>query len=194
MKSIISAIYTLLVGVGIAAIVFGVSLLPVGLRTMGPLENIDGIPYAAVGEKIVVLEKLAHMDVYLTEPVLFKRLLLTVEFDPQQLSSLDVGVREGPFWLSYPKYSLYTDRDDTSGRISRTVSIPLTDKIQEENRSIDVMFFATSKTSTSSEDEGTEDPTHWELYDIAVSTEYAMPTMVEVKDYVRSVLKQERPL
>lgn len=174
------------------AVLFVASLLPTGERSYGAVENIDGIPFPIEDNAIHITEKLAHVDVYLREPVIFKQLMVTVEFDPQELQQLDLGVREGEFWLSYPKYTLADG--ETRGRQTVTLAIPLSDKLQDTDRSVDVMFFATAAGASSKEDEGVDDTAQWTLYSLRTRTEFVTPSLAETKDYIRSILKRERPL
>ncbi|MEX0650088.1 MAG: hypothetical protein WD200_03740 [Candidatus Andersenbacteria bacterium] len=194
MNAGLQILITLIAAVIITGGIFALSLVLSGERAYGLIENIDGVPFTVANEATLVTEKLAHLDVYLREPALFKRLVITVEFDPQNLRQLDVGVREGEFWLSYPRHTIYDALQHTSGRKSITIPINLTDKLQDSDRSVDVMFFAAAEGATSKEDEGVDDTALWELYNFTAHTEFTFPTTDEMKDYIRSVIKRERPL
>ncbi|MEX1112797.1 MAG: hypothetical protein WEC84_05030 [Candidatus Andersenbacteria bacterium] len=185
-------IYILAGTFAVSVAIFALSLLPVGARSYGVVENIDGIPFPAIDGATHISEKLAHVDVYLKEPVVFKRLVMTVEFDPKDLVQLEVGVREGEFWLSYPRHALAVA--GSGGRQSVTIPIQLSDKLQDTDRSIDVMFFATAEGASAKEDEGVDDAAQWELYALDFRTEFVVPTASELKDYMRSIVKRERPL
>lgn len=184
------------IALGVVLLVFlstGVFLRQ-GLRDVGVIENIDGIPYPHIDGAIQVTEKLAHADIYLNEPVAFKNLVLSVTFDPRDLDQLAVGVRENSFWLSYPLMTLYDGGDAATGRQTFQAVIPLTDKLQEPNGSIDLMFFATHPDSSDEVDEGVSDPVHWALYGVQAHVQPTMPTYVQLKDYIRAVVKREKAL
>lgn len=191
MKSAAYITYILLGAIAVSGAVFLLSLTSSGERAYGAVENIDGIPFPVQDDSILITEKLAHVDVYLREPTIFKRLVISADVDPQDLLQLDVGVREGEFWLSYPKHTLLTSA--SRGRRTVTVSIPLTDKLQDSDRSVDVMFFATAAGASAKEDEGVDDTAEWKLYTLTARTEFMIPSVAEVKDYLRSILKRERP-
>lgn len=175
-----------------------------GPREIGPIENIDGIPFPKQADgTMVVTEKLAHADVSLTESVLGKSLRLTVTFSLGNLTKLEVGVRENEFWLSYaPTQELYSSWADARAEargeggsrvLTRTVEIPLTDKLPDRDGSVDVMFFATNSASQATEDEGTADATLWYLQSITAEVSPVLPTWAQFKDFVRSGLTRERP-
>ena len=161
-----------------------VTLLPTGARDRGPLESIHGIPFPVVNGVSVVEEDMAHTDVYIDQPVFAKSLQITVTFIPHDTERLDVGLRENSFWLSYPKQTIYTRKQTTSYEVPTTasVTIPLTDKLQEPDQSVDMMFFITS------------DEPYLEV--VAINTELltARPTYTEFKDYARAILKRERAI
>lgn len=164
-----------------------------GTRSHGAIESIDGIPYPVVNGDTQVLEKLAHADVYLSESVFAKELALQLTFDPGNLTSLSVGVRENSFWLSYPKVTVWSQGDPV-GEQTKTVYIPLTDAMQDSNQSIDLMFFAQTSQSTSEVDEGVTDSVHWELISFDASVSPSVPTIAQAKNFVRSLISRERPL
>jgi len=167
------------------AVIFAVSLLPAGARSVGAPETTQSIPYPGVNGRVHIDEPLAHADVYIAQPVFAKQVRLTVTFIPTNIDSLAVGVRENSFWLSYQPQRLYARDQAPAGTdqpITETVTIPLTDKLQEADQSVDVMFFT----------EGS-DPS-WELISVQAQVEQARPTWLEVKDYARAILYRERPL
>ncbi len=182
-----------LLGAGLLLVVmiFAASTAESGSRSVGIVENIDGIPFAGQAEALVISETLAHADIYLTEPVAFKALELDITFDPQELASLAVGVRGDSFWLSYPKQQIYSTDTHQSGIQSAHVIVPLTDRFQETDRSIDLMFFAQTA-EESGIDQGINDITMWKLYNMKAHVLLVWPTYAELKDYVRSVLYRER--
>ena len=93
-------------------LLFSLSLLGTGERKVGPVETIQGIPYARGAAGIHIDEAMAHADIYLGQPVIGKKLILTLEFIPTTISGLSVGVRENSFWLSYEKNQLYRSLSD----------------------------------------------------------------------------------
>lgn len=179
---------------GITTLLWGASLLPHGPRSITEVTNVHGIPYELVDQEIVVTQSLAHFDVRLREPVAFKRLNLSFSFKPEKVRTVAVGVRENDFWLSYQPtvfYDAQATTDQTSSR--QTISIPLTDKLQDADRSIDVLFIANNQTEASLSNE-TQDSTLWYLSDIQTDVVYDWPTVAAIKDYLRSIVKRERPL
>jgi hypothetical protein len=194
MKSVLlTTTYSLLTGCGLAVVIFAISLVPVGPRKLGAVENIHGIPYPKDSNAIVITEELAHADIYLMEPVLAKQLELTITYRPVNLTSLAVGVREDSFWLSYGgKQGIYPtptlispsrEGEKKEGVITTSLSIPLTDKLQETDHSLDLMFFAES-----------DDEVRWELHNVNAKVSYAWPTYQQFRNYVGSIIKRERAL
>jgi len=164
-----------------------------GTRDTSKLESIYGISYPEDVDGTRVLEKLAHADVYLKESVLGKQLRVTFEYNPGNTTNLALGVRENSFWLSYPKQEFWTPSTG-SGWHNAELVFPLTDKIQEPNRSIDIMFFSQTETSTTDVYEGVEDSVDWRIRNLQARIEPARPTYAEMKDFVRALLSQERAL
>lgn len=163
-----------------------------GPRAISPIENIHGIPFPALpGQPTIITEKLAHTDIFLKEPVLAKKLKLTVTFSPGNLTKLEVGVRENSFWLSYPKVTLYAGNEGGLS-ITKTITIPLTDKLADKGGSVDLMFFATNPTSQTIEDEGIADQTLWQLYSLKTEVFPTWLSWPEVKDYIKSIITREK--
>lgn len=177
-------------------LIFASVFLPGGPRAVGALENIHGIPFPPADGAVIVTEKLAHADIYLTEPVLAKKLALTITFSPLALDRLEVGIRDNAFWLSYPKYTIYQKDLPTNNYQlqTRSVTIPLTDKLRDKDGSIDLMFFATYPGSTASEDEGLADATLWQLHTLNAHTSYEWPAAAATKDFIRSLVRREKPI
>lgn len=178
--------YTILVilaSLSLTGLLFAMSLFKTGERTVTPLENIHGIPFPTEKNKQIITELLAHADILLTEPVLAKNLTLQISFEPGTLRQLGVGVRENEFWLSYAPISLYPGAS-ASWRTTQTITIPLTDKLQEKDRSLDLMFFA----------EAGSNQLTWKLVSLQATTQSATPTKAQLKDYLRSIIKKERAL
>lgn len=186
---------TILSALGLTALIFCLSLLPRGQRELGTIENIHGILYPELVEghtrARLITESLAHADIYLEEPVLAKQLELTLTYRPINLTTLAVGVREDSFWLSYgERQEIYRQVDspvsvtdgNSPGVSTVQLTVPLTDKLQETDRSLDLMFFAEGDTPL------------WELHDLKANVTYARPTYRQFRNYVGSVLKRERAL
>lgn len=165
--------------------ILGTSIIPIGTRELSSLETIRSIPYPAQDGAIYIDEPLAHVDLYVGQPVLAKKLVLTVQYIPVNVTSLDVGVRDASFWLSYSKHALYTAEDAASydpQPITTTVSIPLTDKLQEPDQSVDLMFFAAG-----------EKPA-WKLVSLTAEVHHTPPSWPQFKDYARAIVYRERAL
>ena len=181
-----STVLSIVIISGVATLVlYSASLVPAGQREISALETIRSIPYPVVEGRIQIDEPLAHADVYLQQPLFAQELIITVSFVPTTINELAVGVRENSFWLSYPKYTIYSLEKlptTTYELQTETVTIPLTDKLQEVDQSIDLMFFA----------EG-EDPA-WELVSLTTSVQHAVPTWTQFKDYARAIVYRERAL
>lgn len=175
---------------------FFVSLWPNGLREHSRLETIQGISYPVHEGKTIITEPLTHFDVFLREPALAKRLVVTLQFTPLHTRQLAIGVRDNDFWLSYPRTIFWrsTGEEIVTEPQTATVRLPLTGALQDRNRSIDVMFFADSETDDSFVATPAETITQWEVENLTVQVEHTRPTMSQVKDYVKSILKRERPL
>lgn len=179
--------------VGLIAVIMVIDLTASGERNHSDIESIDGIPFPVANGTVLVEEKLAHADVYLTETTFAKALKLTVTFDPGNLTSLAVGIRENSFWLSYPKVPLWNANMD-GGMQTKTITIPITDALQDSDRSLDLMFFAQTAQSTPEVDEGVHDTVNWQLMGLTTTIDYATPTIAQTKNFIRSVLTRERPL
>lgn len=189
-----SRITAIATGVGIALLVYLLPVVSSGTRGIGTLETIHGVPYPHDGETIIVEEKLAHTDVYLQEPVFAKQLHLFVSFEPGNTDAIDVGVREGGFWFGYAKQPLYRKGKDPNGFQTKELTFPLTTAFQEKDRSIDIMLFGTSATSTAAIEEADNDTVFWKLHSMIASTRTYMPTIQEAKEYIRSIVSRERAL
>lgn len=164
--------------------------------TIGVVENIKGIPFFTTNNTIIITEQLAHADLYINQPTLANTANITIDFDPQNITTLAVGIRENSFWLSYPKVVLYQQGVNPPGRQQQSISIPLTDKLQEGDRSLDLMFFATPQNAADIDpiNAGPTDTTTWRLYNLNIALEKSTPTLPEFKDYAKSILNRERPL
>ncbi len=176
-------IWIVLFGILVPSILFGLDMPKHGARELGVLESIYGIPFPVQGDKTVINEEMAHTDLFLQESVFAKRANITVSFDPEQLTVIDLGVRDNSFWLSYIKYPLYQKGIDPIGPQTKTLTIPLTAAIQDTNRSIDLMFFA----------EPTASP-RWSIQSFHATVEPIMPTTAEVKNFIHGIIGRERPI
>lgn len=188
-KTFISAVA---VGIILAVIAFFIPVVTSGSRNVGAIESIQGIPYPRTEQGIHITQSLAHADIYLDEPVVGKTLELTITYTPDQADTLLVGVRENDFWLSYPWQVLHSE-DNANQTTTTTVNIPLTDKLQESNRSIDLMFFAGTTPNEANIDQGINDRTSWYIQDIQAQVIATAPTLPQLKDYLRSIITKERP-
>lgn len=191
------ALYTI---VGLAVLLIAavglVEVWPHGGRVTSPVTNARGIPFPRTDEGVLITQALAHFNVYLREPVLFKELYLTWRYRAGNATSLSVGVRENGFWLSYSPEVFYAragNASDNSIWHTATISLPLTDKLQEPDRSVDVMLFANNQREGSLTDE-VADTTQWYIDDIEAAVRFAVPQASELRDYVKAVITRERPL
>ncbi|MEX2055173.1 MAG: hypothetical protein WD972_03235 [Candidatus Andersenbacteria bacterium] len=183
-------------GTVLTAVLFMASLWPSGLRESGNLETIQGIHYPVHGGKTIILEPLAHFDVWLHEPVLGKRLVVTLQFVPLRTRQLAIGVRDNDFWLSYPRTVFWNSTGEAlvADVQTATVVLPLTGALQDKDQSIDVMLFADGETDDSFVATPAHTTTQWEVENLTVEVERAWPTVPQLKDYIKSVLERERPL
>lgn len=189
--------------VGLLVLLFAVSLLPDGERDVGHLKNIDGIVYPTLASgATIVTEPLAHVDVYLGQPAFAHELVLTFWYDPYELQTLSVGVRDAAFWLSYRPQVFYERAAGPApgGRRQATVRLPLDDALQEADRSIDVMFFADTTPQEAPAAERRDEVVLWEIEDFRAQVETVWPDWrdprdsLRVADFVVSILRRERPL
>ncbi len=163
--------------------IYAVSLLSQDSLLLGHVENIHGIPFSQNNKNILIEESLAHADIYLKQPVFAKEIVLNIQFIPANIQSLAVGIRENDFWLSYPKNTMYEQENTPTNNlqpITSKITIPITDKLQETDQSLDLMFFAEGENI------------QWELVSLTANVQYAWPNYLEFKDYARSILKRER--
>jgi hypothetical protein len=170
--------------IAIPCAIFAVSLADVGERNLGVIENIHGIPYPERNGSILITEEMAHADLFLRESVFAKDVKVVVAFDPGNATSLDLGVRENEFWLSYRKYPLYRQGMDAPGFQTKEIAIPLTDVLQDTDQSVDLMFFA----------DNTQGSVEWRIHAFHASLFTDMPRVAEIKAYIKSILVRERAL
>jgi len=175
---------------------FGVSLLAHGERSTLPLENIHSVPFPVQGGVTLIDEHLAHTDVFLTEPVLGKVLTLNIAFRPDTANTLAVGVRQGPFWLSYTPTEFFhrTPTTVSSALQATRVQVPLSGAIQSNDQSVDVMFFTDLAHYPMDVDPAQADHTHWELASFKAEVSSRWPTATELRHYLGRLIRRDRPL
>jgi len=159
------------------------------------LTNIHGIAYPTQNGHTIVTEKLAHADIYLKGSIFAKQAVVTITFTPNQSQFIDLGIRENEFWLSYPWHRIYAhvpDRDPTEP-ITRTIIIPLTDKLPDHDGSLDFMIATTNQNAEAGEYEGVTDSTNWSLHDINIEVTPTLPTAPQVKNIMRQLITGTRP-
>lgn len=181
----IKLLLSISVSLVIIIIIFSASVIIPASLTLGKLENIHGIPFATIDHQTHINEPLAHIDVYLNQPVFARTLELTISYLPNETSQIMTGVRENSFWLSYNPQTIYNvNTHPTFNNQTKTsiIDIPLTDKLQEPNRSIDLMFFANPDTA------------NWEIINIKARTKLSIPSTTMLIDYIKSILKRQRAL
>lgn len=195
LRSYLPAIQSVALGGLIAALWLGATMVPVGQREISSPENIYGVPYPVAGDRIQISEQLAHADLYLREPVIGKAATITITFIPHDVETLALGIRENEFWLSYPLTVFYEQHAETNTTepITRTVNIPLTDKLADRDGSVDVMLFANA-TSATIPGPPVADTTVWELRDIEASVVHDLPSRGQLRNALSSILHRERPL
>jgi len=167
----------------IPCILFLFSLASTGERRLGVLETIHGIPYPIQSDGVIVLEDMAHTDLFLQEPVFAKQANFFISFDPGSSESIDIGIRENEFWLSYKKIPVYRKGIDSAGFQTKEISIPLSKVLQDIDRSVDVMIFTES-----------EKGVQWRIQDFHASLEFDMPSVSEIKAYSKAIITRERAL
>lgn len=167
----------------VPASIFLLSLTSSGDREVERLETIHGIPYPMIQGNTVIEEDMAHADINLRESVLAKQLRLVISFNPGNASSMDIGIRENDFWLSYEKQPLFRRGSDPTGTQTKEITIRISNAFQETDRSLDMMVFT----------EGTSHPA-WSINSLRATVTPVMPTRAELSAYVRSILKRERAL
>lgn len=163
--------------------IFLLSLLSSGEREIEALETIYGIPYPIIQSNTIIEEEMAHADINLHESVLAKQLHLLISFDPGNTSSIDVGIRENDFWLSYETIPLYRKGVNPVGIQTKEIDILLSDTFQETDRSLDMMLFSKSASAPI-----------WSIHGLRATVEPVMPSRPELVAYIRSILQRERAL
>ncbi len=153
-----------------------------GPVNIAPLETIHAIPYPIQDNTTHILESLAHADVFINSPVFGKEIAITITFNPEHANTIDLGVRNGVFWLGYDKEQLYNKDVDKAGLQTKTLLFPVTASFQDTNQSIDMMLFTDGE------------PVQWSVSDIHARVYPVMPTMSQTKDYIKSLWNREREI
>jgi hypothetical protein len=184
------ATYVLLVFIAGAAVVW--SWWPGEVR-FGELENIQSIPFTRQAERIQVFEDLAHVDAYIDSSRVAKALHVRLAFIPHHTKKLSLGVRESGFWYSYSPREFYaaTGNEEVGSIQYAEVILPLTAVFQEEDATIDLMFFADD---AAPDNNPLTERAFWELTSLEAQTAWKLPTRAEVSDYIRSFTSRERAL
>jgi hypothetical protein len=165
--------------------------------SLGVVENIDGISFPLENEQPLITEKLAHVDVPLQSSRFARQLRLSISFSPLAIEDLAVGIRENSFWLSYDKHNICCSAAELAvptATITKMITIPVTDKLADHDRSLDLMFFASRSDGQTGEDEGMHDRTLWQLRNLTVVNEPAWPDLPAIRDYIKSAIYQEQAL
>jgi hypothetical protein len=68
----------------------------------------------------------------------------------------------------------------------------LSDKFQETDQSIDIMFFATTTPVTDAAAKSLGDTSSWELYNVYAGVKVAQPTKAQLRNYIGSIIRRER--
>jgi hypothetical protein len=76
--------------------------------------------------------------------------------------------------------------------VSRTVTIPLTDKLPDRDGSLDMMFFTGNDALP--QDNPRQDTTLWHIESMHAHISPAAPTLAALKDYVRRFVTREVPV
>jgi hypothetical protein len=179
-------------GVLIWSVMFCIPLFSSGERRVGTLETIHGIPYPTEQGSISVTEKLAHADIFLQEPVLGKDAAIQITFNPGNAVEIDLGIRENDFWLGYVKVPLFRKGIDREGFQTKELHIPLSRAFQETDRSLDVMLFAKSASSSDAVEEADMDSVAWSVLSMGVRVTPHFPTMDDIQGYGKSIITRER--
>jgi hypothetical protein len=188
---------TLGLGLGISILLLLPQLFLNGQRHIDSVENLKSIPFPKTNGSTLITEPLAHTDIQLAESTFAKNLNIEITFIPKEVDTLAIGVRENSFWFSYQPIPFYTKQSTQAVNEPQTanVTIPLTDKLADTNRTIDVIFFANPPVDPGLLEKTTiNDKTQWQLLNLKASTNLVMPTLPQLKDFIRSVTTRERVL
>lgn len=178
----------------IVGLTYAASVFSSGERVVGELETIHAIPYPVQNGSTIIQEKLAHADIFMNAPVFAKKLVLTIQFNPGNTTSIDAGIRTGTFWLGYDKQPLYRKAVNSPQEQTKVLTFPLTADFQATDQSIDLMLFSSSPQSSSAVEEADRDTVSWSIESIHATVYPMMPTIAEVKDYIKSIWNKERDI
>lgn len=185
-------------GTFITALLFAYFLFKNGPVSVTSLENIDGIAFPVVGQQTVITESFAHADILLPTSRLGKNLQLTLTFSPGTADTLGVAVRENSFWFSYHPVIFYDRLRDKTSRdenIVKTVTIPLTDKIQSTDQSLDLLFFASNAgTNLNPAHVRVNDTVKWYISNLKAQVYATQPSPQEAKQFLKRFISKERPV
>lgn len=179
-------------------LLYGISIAARGPVSLTPLENIDGITYPVEQDSTVISESFAHSNILLASPRFAKALQLTITFSPGNADRIGVAVRENSFWFSYHPVYFYDRQKDgpsSASSMQKTVLIPLTDKIQHNDQSLDMLFIAENgATSLDPAHNREKDTVVWYVKDIVLKQKTAAVTWPQAKTYLKRVINRERPI
>lgn len=186
--SIISA------GILLTGLILVAFILQTGQRDLTALETIRSLKYPINEQGLTIItEPLAHTDLQLHEPVIGKKLDLTITFIPGNVKTLSVGARQNSFWLSYEPVQFYQAAETNSNpAITTTVSLPLSRALPDTDGSIDLLFFADYPVSESDLALPSTNKTIWYAQDIQAQVGLYWPTWLDWKDFIKSLMKRER--
>lgn len=177
-----NSILCILLALVITSAIYIRPILYAGSVRIAPLETIHAILYPKQNNNIYITEPLAHSDIFINSSVFGKEIAITLTFDPKNSSNIDLGIRNGVFWLGYDKQQLYNKDVDKSGEQTKTLVFPLTASFQDTNQSIDMMLFTDSEM------------VQWSVRDIHARVYPVLPTISQTKDYMKSLWNKEREI
>jgi hypothetical protein len=185
---------TIIISAGALIILMLAVFLPTastGVR-QGAFENIRSIPFPVTHRGILITEKLAHVDLLIPGLVVAKKLDLTLTLSPPINAPTFIGVRENSFWLSYTWIPL-TLPNETEQTLTREISIPLTDKIQDQDGSVDLMILTGTPAQVLPPETGPQEKITWTLQEFSAVITPTWPSPSEWRNFVTSLVYRERP-
>lgn len=186
------------IGLGLVSLVIMLCFFRPKTVSFTALENIDGIPFpqGPASANTLVVEPLAHTDAEVIGPAFAKQLVLTLTFIPTTAERLSVGIRENSFWLSYQPVIFYDRAESANGTEPMTASVvlPLTDKLRDRDGSVDLMFIAGRGSPEALLASRFQPDQQWELVAMQAQVQPVWPNRLETYDFIKSILRRERPL
>ncbi len=85
-------------------------------RTSPAIETVTSVPFSKRGGAVLVTEPLAHVRFPAARPLVGKKLTLDISFEPVTADVVEVGVRQGDFWLDYERLPLFNRALETLAR------------------------------------------------------------------------------